>query len=1391
MYYWYKTFFFQTEIKNLKKKYDSVHELSGPGPEDSKHSEFSLLSDVESDVLLNFTSQSKTATQESVAVTLSSSSNDVMQPLSDRFPDWSGLPSLAGVSIASSTAPFAFKTATAISPPGPPGSFNVFTVSNPFSTVSANNFTFGFTSSLSGTTSSSLVPFGFQSFSQAVTSFASTFQPASTMSSLHMSTLDNAQSTLSASKVSPEVQPFFRFGSSAISNPNTFSFSTTATVASVAGLFSLPKTALFSPSTIGVTTANTSSTTQGLPFVHTSIASTSSFKSDLFTSFSIGAPRFSTTSVTLQSQAGHSAASTSSSVRNPLSSVTPILFQPSGTTLKNANQPILFQPSGTTLKNADQPLTSLASTSSSISGRPFSQLNMGTNAAVNFPTAATLFPSSTTSTFTQSLSDHSVIVASASSSVSNEFLPFSSVTPLPFQPSVILKNADQPLTSLASTSSSISGRPFSQLNMGTNAAVNFPTAATLFPSSTTSTFKLSQTDFNFPPSSVASFSLFKPGSLPPSSVDNAAISFPASNQSMVSGPLFKQSFSSTLSAAESVSNIDLETKNTLVPSMNREPSLGVYTTAFTSTPGLLSTTSKTSPLLSSLLSGPNAAETTSSASATMFLPNLKVLSDSSPVTSGITDGEEHVEDEVSSISLNRSDDNLNFVPIVSLPEVEDFKSGEEDEELLFCHRAKLRRFHNNEWKERGLGDIKILKHLHSKKVRLLMRREQILKICCNHYISPNTTLKPIKGTTNSYAWYAVNDISDGAPKNEMFAIRFKQLETANTFKNTIEKCVEELKKLASTDSLKQQGVLHTDHSLTACKSKKPTISSLTTTSSKLPELDSSVVSSTTISSPSFSTLNVSGNEKNLSSQPHEVIVESDESSLSTVTNSNLMLLQTPSGSWRCETCYVVNATTDTSCIACSAEKSSSGEVLQRINMPTESNDSTFKASICSPAAKENTDSTFKADIFSPHIESTDSILAPSKTSNGKLLSFPLTVSSFDSNPLHFPVNTTQHTQDISSLQFPLHTTESNLNESKLSLDPTVSSEEVIEVTASGKISVCPSSLEKDRHLASVDDSVVFLYEELPEQELINKASEFMLPPCFYLYEKKPPCPGCRGCSDEFETDMLSAVNKVSEVSQTNSLLPTSKSNTVDKQGYFSSVGMLSFSDITSKSAGSFNKSKGFQFQGTGSQVFSSRQDVEGDNPEEEADVEFEPIVTLPESYTSKSWDDNAEVLFTHRSKLFRFDSGSKQWKERGVGDIKILKHKETKKVRVIMRRDQILKICCNHYITKDMKLMPGINEKSWIWFTHCDYSDETPKEEKMAVKFRHAETATKFKQVFEDCVHELEQVTVTNVNRNALATVPLSLPKAGWGCECCMVVNNLQDTNCVACSAPRPGSTVL
>ena len=65
-----------------------------------------------------------------------------------------------------------------------------------------------------------------------------------------------------------------------------------------------------------------------------------------------------------------------------------------------------------------------------------------------------------------------------------------------------------------------------------------------------------------------------------------------------------------------------------------------------------------------------------------------------------------------------------------LPDLIDVKTGEEDETVLFKERCKLYRYVTeiNEWKERGTGEIKILKNPQTNTQRVVMRREQVSNV---------------------------------------------------------------------------------------------------------------------------------------------------------------------------------------------------------------------------------------------------------------------------------------------------------------------------------------------------------------------------------------------------------------------------------------------------------------------------------------------------------------------------------------------------------------------------------------------------------------------------------------------------------------------------------------
>ena len=89
-----------------------------------------------------------------------------------------------------------------------------------------------------------------------------------------------------------------------------------------------------------------------------------------------------------------------------------------------------------------------------------------------------------------------------------------------------------------------------------------------------------------------------------------------------------------------------------------------------------------------------------------------------------------------------------------------------------------------------------------------------------------------------------------------------------------------------------------------------------------------------------------------------------------------------------------------------------------------------------------------------------------------------------------------------------------------------------------------------------------------------------------------------------------------------------------------------------------------------------------------------------------------------------------EWKERGTGDCKLLKHDVTGWIRLVMRRDKTLKLCANHVVKSWMELKPNCgSDRAFVWSVHADYADEEPKAEVLAIKFANAENAAKFKYV--------------------------------------------------------------
>jgi Ran-binding protein 1 len=141
--------------------------------------------------------------------------------------------------------------------------------------------------------------------------------------------------------------------------------------------------------------------------------------------------------------------------------------------------------------------------------------------------------------------------------------------------------------------------------------------------------------------------------------------------------------------------------------------------------------------------------------------------------------------------------------------------------------------------------------------------------------------------------------------------------------------------------------------------------------------------------------------------------------------------------------------------------------------------------------------------------------------------------------------------------------------------------------------------------------------------------------------------------------------------------------------------------------------------------------ADGDDGKEEKDLspDFAPVVELTEVET-KTGEEDERVIFKIRSKLFRFDKGMAEWKERGTGDVRLLQHKANKKIRLLMRREKTLKICLNHFVNVAAELSENVgSDRSWV-FHAVDYADGQRDEAMLAIRFANPENAELFKKFY-------------------------------------------------------------
>lgn len=739
-------------------------------------------------------------------------------------------------------------------------------------------------------------------------------------------------------------------------------------------------------------------------------------------------------------------------------------------------------------------------------------------------------------------------------------------------------------------------------------------------------------------------------------------------------------------------------------------------------------------------------------------------------------------DEESDVTQEEERDGQYFEPVVPLPDLVEVSSGEENEQVIFSHRAKLYRYDKDvsQWKERGIGEIKILQNYDNKQVRIVMRRDQVLKLCANHRITPDMALQHMKGTDRVWVWTAC-DFADGERKIEHLAVRFKLQDVADAFK----KVFDEAKTAQEEDCLVTP---HVSRSVAPRESPcgNMAVAVLEETTRERTDLIESDSTAGVSSEVEVSSTSSASEPKAVVSPPKFVFGSESVKSIFSSEKSKPFAFGSSSATGSLFG-FSFNAPLKNDTVETSIQSGSERNGVQ-----------TDCGKLKNSGIRESSEVKMKNTFAFPKEETVTN--HPCKTpEKAKEKEKP------------------KEDDDVLILYELTPTPEQKILATKLKLPPTffcyknrpdyVSDEEEDDEdfeTAvkklNGKLYLDDSekcrSLEES--LADTEKECVIVWEKKPTIEEKAKADTLKLPPTFF----------CGVCSDTDEDsgngeDFQAELAKVQEAQKSRKeevtrlvdrvctggtekavpvlCEPDSNTNpnnasllssgTVDKPvdlstrkendtestksqgenqtvsfGFGNSTG-LSFADLASSNSGDFafgSKDKNFKWANTGAAVFgtqaTSTAGENEDGSDEEVvhneDIHFEPIVSLPEVEV-KSGEEDEEILFKERAKLYRWDRDVSQWKERGVGDIKILWHMMKNYYRILMRRDQVFKVCANHVITKAMELKPlNVSNNALVW-TASDYADGEAKVEQLAVRFKTKEMADSFKKKFEECQQNL------------------------------------------------------
>ncbi|XP_053679745.1 E3 SUMO-protein ligase RanBP2 [Anopheles nili] len=778
-------------------------------------------------------------------------------------------------------------------------------------------------------------------------------------------------------------------------------------------------------------------------------------------------------------------------------------------------------------------------------------------------------------------------------------------------------------------------------------------------------------------------------------------------------------------------------------------------------------------------------------------------------------------------SVMEEENNTYFAPVIPLPDKVDVKTGEEDEDVLYVHRAKLYRFISSEWKERGIGDVKILKHKASGQLRVVMRREQVLKICLNHVLTEDICYT--KKDDKSWQFVA-NDFSEGNFEIMNFSLRFKSSDIAQEFRDAIAAALSG--KLSATKPSEGSGAFTHD-------------STVTSTTSPIGDLNFSKLSDISLNDREMAQqLKLPENFFEVPANPcpgcrgcdsdtfvfpvvdvKQLIVndtiEGDDAPLPLNLKNVKPLPPVVANNFAPAKLSFGTATGGISSPfsfgpAANAATSSSGPMHTTI---TSGGGLISGLSMGAPLSVGGTAASTTASFLSTEQKSSLSSFTPAASSIfGGLQTSSVPEQTAGtigaSNKFNFgssagigsastvgsifsaSLNTTPKNSFISP---PAGVVSVISGETDSKKEQQSGGGSAKPITSSPLLQPSSLSAAKPVEGGNLFSSVSFGSGGFSAPATVGNPATNIFGGTAGLFSaassatttvpsstpssgsnatlfgsvaggdtiKSPLSFGALGDGFTFgslakqtqlaamKSDAASAKNNVDAPSVFNmaeniSFATIASSNSPDfsnimkkpvegqdksSGGY---VGLVVKEDFFSRSAsGKLNNNTGGAISADKNNGNEEDGGGAGVGTDENYDPYYAPVIQLPDEIEVRTGEEEESKMFGERAKLYRFDTDTKEWKERGVGELKILHHPVRNTYRFLLRREQIHKLVLNQAITVDMSITPlNGSEKAFTW-AGMNHAEAPGQLESLATRFKNEAIASEFRTVVENCQENL------------------------------------------------------